>query len=236
MAILGGCQLFSGGNQPLPTATLLPTPQVITAQVSTGASAWRSQLHDCTANLPEIGLVVDDVPTGAIDLAEADLAIRIGEPETMGGPAYPVGSTRLRAIVNPQNPVDELTPDVLSAIFRGEISDWSQLDGFPVEPLSLQAWTYLSGEDVRLAFEKALLPGAAGLNRARLAPSPQAMREAVAADPGAIGYLPEEWLDDTVKAVELDSGLQTQLTFPVLALTPAEPEGLTRKLLGCLQR
>jgi len=68
------------------------------------------------------------------------------------------------------------------------------------------------------------------------------MLEAVAADPAAIGYLPESVLTSAepslahkVKIIQLDEVLTNALTQPVIAITEEEPQGLTRELIACLQ-
>jgi hypothetical protein len=61
------------------------------------------------------------------------------------------------------------------------------------------------------------------------------MREAVAADSGALGILPRRWVDDTVRTVPLADLPQGALIRPILALSAAEPQGALRAWVACLQ-
>jgi hypothetical protein len=62
------------------------------------------------------------------------------------------------------------------------------------------------------------------------------MRAAVAADPGAIGFIPSRWLDSTVRSLTITNLDPATLSFPVLALTPTAPTGAQRTWLACLQK
>jgi hypothetical protein len=59
------------------------------------------------------------------------------------------------------------------------------------------------------------------------------MIEAVAKDRGAIGYVPEAWVGDSVRVLEIE--LPAEMHLPVLALAEQEPQGALRGWLSCLQ-
>jgi len=111
--------------------------------------------------------------------------------------------------------------------------------GYTASGQPLQVWI-LQGDDVRRYFDAVILDGTDFLSaevapQARIAPDPAAMLVAVSSDPAAIGYLPATWLDDEVRPLVLDSALALKLRLPILALAKAEPQGVSRTLLGCLQ-
>jgi hypothetical protein len=64
---------------------------------------------------------------------------------------------------------------------------------------------------------------------------PQQMLSAIAADQGAIGFIPVRWLDSTVRSVTISNIDSASLSFPVLVLTPTEPSGAFRTWLSCVQ-
>jgi hypothetical protein len=71
---------------------------------------------------------------------------------------------------------------------------------------------------------------------AYLVPDPEAMVEAVRADPGAIGYLPASWLTNTaVRSITLETEVLHALLQPILVISHHEPQGLERILISCLQ-
>jgi hypothetical protein len=75
-----------------------------------------------------------------------------------------------------------------------------------------------------------------------IVPNPGAVVEAVSQEPGAIGYLPESWLETTdpqvrekVKELRLNDQNEGEITIPILAYLRSEPDGGVRELLFCLQ-
>jgi hypothetical protein len=61
------------------------------------------------------------------------------------------------------------------------------------------------------------------------------MLQAVAENPGAIGYVPEDRLTDQVFRVPLPEDLSARLVIPVMALSERAPTGAAYRLLACLQ-
>jgi hypothetical protein len=61
------------------------------------------------------------------------------------------------------------------------------------------------------------------------------MLEAVARDPGAIGFIPLSWLNKDVNLTQIDQDLQNAMNKPVLALANIKPQGGPLILLDCLQ-
>jgi hypothetical protein len=91
-------------------------------------------------------------------------------------------------------------------------------------------------------FDQVVLQTQPLTSQAMLAPDPAAMLEAISKDENSIGYLPASFLLSSgsvnpgeVNLVQLDQPLETALDQPVVALTQAEPQGLLRSLLVCLE-
>jgi hypothetical protein len=102
----------------------------------------------------------------------------------------------------------------------------------------VQFWTYPKEDELRAAFEAAILSVGISSTRAMLAPDPGAMLQAIANQSGSIGYAPRSWLkggSNSVRVIELDSKLEEKLRLPVLAISSKEPAGAVRTLLLCLQ-
>jgi len=96
-------------------------------------------------------------------------------------------------------------------------------------------WSYLQGNEIRQFFEDALSPVDL-LSSAHLAPDPNAMRQAVAADPSAIGYLPGRWVDSSVRPLSIAGSPAPSYASPSWAATQATPHGAQKEWLLCLQR
>ncbi len=186
----------------------------------------------CVEELDNTGLVLLETPAAAIDLKQASLGLRWGPGSAFKDYAAVVGQEELVLIVHPQNPLTSITLTDLQAIFRGGLREWPQ----SAPPVEIQPWVYLNGDDTHAVFEAAVLSGQAPSARVvSLAPDPAAMREAVAANPAAIGFLPRRWLDPSVKAISVDGLDPALLRQPILAMSRSEPQGLEKSWLLCLQ-
>jgi ABC-type phosphate transport system substrate-binding protein len=140
-----------------------------------------------------------------------------------------LGETEIKVIVNSSSTLQNLTLEEIKTIFR---------KGTTASGQPLQVWI-LQDDEVRPNFDAVVLNGEEAASQARIAPDPAAMLEAVSSDPTAIGYLPATWLNDEVRPLVLDLGLESALSqklrLPILALAKVEPQGVSRTLLGCLQ-
>ena len=216
-----------------PTATPEPTTEPVWLKVQYPASLG-SLSADFTACVPDgVGLVVQEGAGMAFDEAEADLVLAWAAPESVLGYAAELGSEELVVIVHPENKIPSLDMEDLRLVFAGRLADWDLLGQ---APLPLQAWAPTSSSDLWALFTEAALGADLALGRAiGTAPSPQAMREAVAADPGALGVLPRRWVDSSVRIVPISDLPGGALTRPILAFSASEPQGPARAWLSCLQ-
>jgi len=98
-----------------------------------------------------------------------------------------------------------------------------------------QVWTYSKGNELRDLFEKAVLGETPTFSDVLLVPNPAAMIQAIAADPLAIGYLPQSWLTGELHRITVEADLDTALTHPILALTHKEPADILQQYFVCLQ-
>ena len=197
-----------------PTASPISAVNVYT---TSAARPWLEAFYSCAA------------PTTAIRLSDPDSAeieVRLGGPDTLQSPAFQIGVEDVLVVVHPLDAVGALTRFEVQRLFAGEVTSWSELQG---ADLPVQVWTYSTDDDMQAYFDRVVMDGRPVTSLARLAVSAQAMSDAVGASPGAIGILPRRWkTGNTREAFQLPS-------LPVLAITPAEPTGITEQLLGCVQ-
>ena len=224
--------LAAGACQPAPQPAVLPTPRIMTVQVSPTLTIFAEQFQACAEEMPEIGLVVLERPAGAFDPEQSKIALRWGAGNMPEGYAAVIGEEALVLVVHPDNPLDQIRLEDARAIYQGTLRDWQE----PAPPAEIQAWAYPAGDDAQAVFENALLDGAPAAQRVvYLAPDPAAMREAIAANPAAIGFLPARWVDGSVKALPV-AGLEPErLRQPLLAVSEAEPRHPEKSWLICLQ-
>jgi phosphate transport system substrate-binding protein len=107
----------------------------------------------------------------------------------------------LALIVNPANPVDNLSGDQIKAIFSGAIGSWAEVGGSsqPIVLVSREAGSGTFG-----AFEELVMKGVPISSAALRQGSNGAIRQIVAEDPNAIGYISLGIVDQTVKALSID--------------------------------
>ena len=215
-----------------PTATIPPSPQPVSVSFSPSMEPVRDALHTCANTLPEIALFVEKTPASAQDFETIDMIIWWGEkPEEMDY-AFSLAEDELVVIINPENPNSALSASELNALFNGRVEHWSDISTYN-QPVSV--WIYPPDNKLSVAFKSGILSAPRFSLLAYLAPTPQAMLEAVAGDPGGIGYVPRSWLTPKVSRSSIDPNLQITLRKPILALVNSEPQDNILALLSCLQ-
>jgi phosphate transport system substrate-binding protein len=140
-------------------------------------------------------------------------------------------------IVNAANPIKGLSRADIAAIFAGEITRWSRVGGAdrPIHFVSRE-----EGSGTRGAFEEMVMGKKDIALRALVQDSNGAVREIVASDPDALGYISLGLVDRRVRAVAVDSVLPTHETIlakryavvrPFLFLTRETPAGSTQAFI-----
>ncbi len=108
----------------------------------------------------------------------------------------------LAVVVHPQNPVHGLSSDQIRAIFAGRFSNWSTVGGTSER---IHVISREEGSGTRTAFDELIMAGSNVAARAIVQDSNGAVREAVAQDKNAIGYISLGLVDNRVKAIEVDN-------------------------------
>ena len=211
--------LLPGCSPAAPT----PAPVSLTVQYTASARSWLPGLVDCAGN----AAISTEQRLGDDLDPNAGMAIRIGQPIDLASPAYRIGTEDVLVVVNPKNPIHQLSADQVRGLFGGQIQNWNDLSGAdtPVE-----IWAYPQGDDVQQVFEQAILAGSPLSSAARLANSPEEMAQAVSKDVNAVGILTRHWKTGDVAAAF------TAASAPVLVITPTLPKGISAAVLACLQK
>lgn len=186
------------------------TPQVVSVYASAATQPWLPDLYGCA----EQAAVVVRL---AVSPAEAEIRLRVGEPENLSSPAYQIGSEELLVVTHRESPVQNLTEEQARALFaQGQAG--------------VQVWVYASGEDVQEVFERQLMNGSGISSLARLAANPQQMADTLNVEKDAVGVLPRHWKVGPARDVFVLPGV------PVLALTNDAPNEIVQALLACVQK
>ena len=140
-------------------------------------------------------------------------------------------------IINPKNPITDLTLQQVADIYDGKTTNWDQIGGKKGE---IDVFTREDGSGTRSSFESLVMGKNQIMARAMVENSNGAIRQLVADDPAAIGYISLGLVDTTVKALDLGGIVPSRahvvdgtynLSRPFLFLSLKPPEGLVKDFI-----
>ena len=147
--------------------------------------------------------------TGAQDgTCDIGLASRDLKDSETGVTAITVAKDGIAIIVNPNNPVADLSIEQIAQIFTGEITNWSEVNGNDgqIVPIGREA-----GSGTRDGFESITGTEDACVYQNELTSTGEVIAN-VASNPNAIGYASLSAVDETVKAITVGGVEATEAT------------------------
>ena len=147
------------------------------------------------------GVGVQKVGEGLVSIGNTGRALSKEEVEKYGLKSFPFAIDGVAVAVHPKNPVSDLSPEKVQAIYAGTITNWKDVGG-PDAAINLYTRDEASGTR-EVFWEKLLKKGVVAV-KANVVPSNGAMKVAIAQDANAIGYLGIGHLDTTVKALKIN--------------------------------
>ena len=140
--------------------------------------------------------------------ADIGLASRDLKDDETGVKKITVAKDGIAIIVNPDNPVADLSIEQIAQIFTGEITNWSELGGSDgqVVPIGREA-----GSGTRDGFESITDTEDACKYQNELTSTGEVIAN-VASNPNAIGYASLSAVDDTVKALTVGGVAPSEAT------------------------
>lgn len=145
------------------------------------------------------GAGIEAVLNETVDIGLSSRALK-DEEKTNGAVEHIVALDGVAIVVNPANTVTDLTVDQIAQIYKGEITNWSEVGGADQEIAVLGRE---DGSGTRSAFEE--IVGVDGeCKYTNEYSSTGDVIGQVASNPGAIGYASLSAVDDTVSAVKVD--------------------------------
>ncbi len=142
---------------------------------------------------------VESLLAKSVDIGNASRTLKDSEKES-GAVGNVVAIDGIAVAVHPDNAATNLSKEDLTAIYKGEITNWSEVGGAdePIVVIGREA-----GSGTRGAFEE-ILEVEDQCKYALELDSTGTVIAKVAATSGAIGYVSLDMIDDTVKALQLD--------------------------------
>lgn len=218
--------------------------EAITLAGSTAFQPFAEKLaSDYMAAHPEVRITVQgggsavgiqSALSGAAQVGMADL-VKL-PPEAANLTSTVVARDGIAVVVHPSNAVSNMTPEQVRDVFSGKIGNWSELGGSdaPITVVSREA-----GSGTRTSFEQ--IVGLENLTAdALIQDSNGTVRETVANDARAVGYLSHGLLNERIRDVALDGHRCTNpeiaaggytLVRPVFLLTQGAPQGLSKTFI-----
>ena len=105
----------------------------------------------------------------------------------------------IAVVINPKNTVEDLTVEQIAAVFKGEITNWSEVGGIDAEIVCIGRE---ASSGTRSGFEEIVGVEDACAYRQELSSTGDVIT-AVSQNPGAIGYASLASVKDTVKAIKV---------------------------------
>jgi len=188
-----------------------------------------------SAGIEAVSAGTSDIGTSSRDLKE--------EEEGLGLVDTPVAFDGIAVIINPDNPVDELSTDQLRDIFSGKLRNWKDVGG---EDRRIDLVNRDEASGTREAFKKIVMGEDAKFDRSAVVlPGTGQVREVVSQSAGAIGYISvgfvePRFTDSRVKSVLVDGVVASEETvttkqYPIARtlhfFTKGEPTGLAKEYI-----
>ncbi len=147
------------------------------------------------------GIGIKQVSSGLIDLANSGRKPTVSEVQKGDLKLFRFAVDGIGIVLNPKNPISNLSTKQLQDIFSGKIVDYKEL-GLKSAPINL--YTRDESSATRKVFWKKALKKSDISKSARVISSNAAMKTAIKNDPNAIGILSLGLIDDSVKAVSIN--------------------------------
>lgn len=145
-------------------------------------------------------------------ICQVGMSSRALTADEAGVTPIPIALDGIVLIVNRDNPVGSLTVAQARAVFGGTVTNWRELGG---PDRRITVITREDGSGTRASFEEKVMTGGGAAGGGKPSPEPfaadalvqdsnGAVREIVASDPAAIGYISFGLIDGRVRALDLD--------------------------------
>lgn len=173
------------------------------------------------------GVVAAETGAAQIGMCSRELTKAEGEKVR----AIVVARDGIAVIVNRASPIADLALADVQRIYAGDVTTWKDLGG---RDAKITAITREEGSGTRGAFEELVMKGKRIAASALVQDSTGAVRQMVANDASAVGYISLGQVDAAVKAIRIDGAEASEATIdtgkyplvrPFLFVTKGEPTG-----------
>ena len=162
------------------------------------------------------GVGISALMEGTTDLAMASRRIKFSEKMKMKQSKHDpaeviVAYDALAIIVNPENPVKQLTREQLENIFRGKITNWKEVGG---KDMKIVVYSRETSSGTYEFFKESVLKNKNYMSGVLSMPATGAIIQSVRQTKGAIGYVGLAYLNRHVKAVAVSYDGGKRYSYP----------------------
>ncbi len=177
---------------------------------------------------------IQAVRTGAAQVGMSSRLLTAQEQDLL---ALPIAYDAIAVIIHPRNPVRDLSIDQIRRVFAGQITRWEEIGG---RSGAITLVTREEGSGTREAFQHLLMGKSEISLRALVQDSNGAIRQVVADDPNAVGYISLGLVNEKVKAVKIEGVEATidnirlknyKVVRPFLFVFKSEPQDISRRFM-----
>ncbi len=202
------------------------------------ATAFMAQYPNVnvTINGGGSGVGIADAEAGKVNIGASSAALSATDAKILVGTT--ICKDAIVIVVNPTNPISKLTKKQVAAIFSGTATNWGAVGGFQGQPIMV--YTREVGSGTLTFFDQSFMGKSTMVSTAQTLTSNDLIRQAVASNQNAIGFLSMGYVDSTVKALPLD-GVDPTLanakngTYPYVRpfvlCTKGNPTGLAKDFI-----
>jgi len=133
----------------------------------------------------------------------------LSEEEKKNITVIEIGKEGIVIAVNNENNVSDLSIDQIRDIFNGKITNWKEVGG---KDVPIHIITREEGSGTRSAFESIVMKKTKIKSDAIVQSSTESVKQAVATDPGAIGFVSLAHMSEDVKALLVEGVIPSEET------------------------
>jgi len=177
---------------------------------------------------------IQAIRTDAAQVGMSSRELMPGEKDLI---AFPIIYDAIAVIVHPANPLDNLSSEEIRRIFSGQVRNWREVGG-QSSPITLVSRE--EGSGTRETFQHLIMGKTLISLGALVQDSNGAIRQVVADDRNAIGYISLGLVNEKVKALKIDGLKPTvenirrggyKIIRPFLFVFKSKPQGLAKDFL-----
>ena len=168
------------------------------------AEKFESENSNVSIEINEVGSSagIKDAINGVSEIGMSSRELK--DEEASAVKATTIAYDGIAIITNTNNPIKNITMDQIKGIYTGEITNWNQIEGGKDAPIVVVSRE--EGSGTRDAFQEIVgYKSEELLADAMIANATGAVKETVATNDNAIGFVSFEYLDDKVNIVSVEN-------------------------------